>query len=303
MLMSDKEILALEIEREKLILERELRTAEIELDSRRVEIEESRHELAKSEHSLAHAEHARGQWRNPLVVAIFAATIAALGNAIIAWSNGILQRDLEAQKSESLRILEMIKTDGNSELAAENLKFLLKAGLVDNEERLEKLEQFLRDRPPGSGPSTSSGGSAAVAQPFGGEFNHRVPSTPRVVTEVILTDTDTVSVEREVVGLQELRVSYHYLIDENGGIHTLVPEQHVAYHVTGRNSSSIGIGILHKLGTEYPAEQIQSLSALLSDIAIRHKIQPYNVLSRNAVQPDRSQDIEADLESIRSAIQ
>ena len=48
MLMSDKEILALEIEREKLILERELRTAEIELDSRRVEIEESRHELAKS---------------------------------------------------------------------------------------------------------------------------------------------------------------------------------------------------------------------------------------------------------------
>ena len=301
--MSETEILSFEIEREKLKLERELRMAEIDLDSRRVEIEEAKHELAKSEHSLAQAEHIRGQWRNPLVVAIFAATIAALGNAIIALTNGNSQRELEAQKAESLRISEMIKTDGNSELAAENLEFLMKAGLVDDEERLKKLEQFLLDRAPGAGPSTSSGGAAAVVQPFVGEFNHRVPSTTRVVTEVILTDTDTISVEREVNGLQQMRVSYHYLIDENGGIHSLVSEKHIAFHVTGRNSSSIGIGILHKLGTDYPPKQLEALRGLLKEIADRHNIQPYNILSRNAVQPDRSQDIEGQLESIRNAVQ
>ena len=41
-----------------------------------------------------------------------------------------------------------------------------------------------------------------------------MPSEPRIVTEVILTDTDTISVSEEVLGLRKFRVSYHYLIDE-----------------------------------------------------------------------------------------
>lgn len=55
-------------------------------------------------------EQAASGWKNPLVVAIMAASVAALGNALITLTNAKLQRELEDQKSEQARILEMIKT-------------------------------------------------------------------------------------------------------------------------------------------------------------------------------------------------
>lgn len=81
-----------------------------------------------------------------------AATVAAIGNAAVTVVNGILQRQLEDEKSEQTRILEMIKT-GDPDKAANNLEFLLKAGLISDPARQAKLREFLATREPGSGPT------------------------------------------------------------------------------------------------------------------------------------------------------
>ena len=128
--------------------EREKWERELLLKEREVGIKECELELKKQE------QFASG-WKNPLVVAIMAAAVAALGNAAVTMTNGKLQRQLEDQKSEQLRIQEMIKT-GDPDKAAENLKFLLDAGLISNPEIVPKLRDFLAKRKPGSGPTLPS---------------------------------------------------------------------------------------------------------------------------------------------------
>ena len=104
-------------------------------------------------------------WRSPLVVAILAATCAAAGNAVVAIVNGLEQRKVEGQRAEETRILEMIKA-GNPDKAAENLGFLLSAGLIENRDRSDKIRRFLNSRRPGTGPSLpTSGGITQQIEP------------------------------------------------------------------------------------------------------------------------------------------
>src|SRR4051812_45512412 len=113
------------------------------------------------------AEHKRW-W-----VAIVVATVTAFGAGWVASINGSDQRRIErirtiAQielersrvqgqqiieevKAEAARILEMIKT-GDPDKAAENLDFLLKAGLIINKTRRADIERYLKERQPGKGP-------------------------------------------------------------------------------------------------------------------------------------------------------
>ena len=121
---------------DKTTRERELRIQEGELDLKR-------------------AEHAAAHWRNPLVVGIFAAAVAAGGNALVSYTNANSQRELEAQKAEQARILEMIKT-GDPDRAAENLRFLISAGLVTDAPLKKSVTDFLANRKPGSGPTLPS---------------------------------------------------------------------------------------------------------------------------------------------------
>ena len=101
---------------------------------------------------LKRHEQAAAGWRSPLVVAIMAATLAGLSNAVIALVNGGLQRQLEDGRAEQARVLEMIKT-GDPDKAAGNLEFLLNAGLISDSERATKLREFLAKRVPGGGPA------------------------------------------------------------------------------------------------------------------------------------------------------
>ncbi len=125
------------------------------------------------------AEQKRTRWANPLVIAVFAAAAAAAGNGVVAVINGIYQRDLEKTRSdaqidlemhrskdqheieeakaEAARILEVIKT-ADPEKAAENLDFLLKAGLIVNKKRQDDLRSFLDNRQFGEGPNIPPGG-------------------------------------------------------------------------------------------------------------------------------------------------
>ena len=121
-----------ELETEKWRFERDCRIRELHLKEREQANRDAEVELRRNDQRTA-------TWRSPLTVAIFAAALAGASNALVAVVNGSLQRDLEKArreaeiglektKSESNRMLEMIKT-GDSEKAAHNLDFLLKSCL------------------------------------------------------------------------------------------------------------------------------------------------------------------------------
>ena len=136
-------------DREKFEFEREKWRADIAMRGR---------EVAVKEH-----EQATSKWRSPLVVAILAATAAAVGNAVVAVVNGGQQVALENSKAELTRILEMIKT-GDPEAAARNLDFLLNSGLVSDPERTERIASFLQKRPSGTGPALPALNSDALVE-------------------------------------------------------------------------------------------------------------------------------------------
>jgi thiol-disulfide isomerase/thioredoxin len=68
----------------------------------------------------------------PLFVAILAGLVALSGNAVVALIQGRANRDLERKKFEAQLISKAVDVD-DQELAARNLAFLLKAGLVEDE--------------------------------------------------------------------------------------------------------------------------------------------------------------------------
>jgi Trypsin-like peptidase domain len=128
--------------------EREVRVLEREQTTKEKDIE------------LKEKEFRQPGWKNPLVVAILAATVAAAGNAAVAFLNGIQQRNLERERAEEARILEVLKT-GDPDKAAENLTFLLDAGLISNDQTRRQLSQFIEKREPGTGPALAAATSAS----------------------------------------------------------------------------------------------------------------------------------------------
>jgi hypothetical protein len=150
--MPDAPIIAPEnssqIERDKWEFEKDARLREIAIKEREQSSKEG--ELA-----IKRDEHAASQWRNPLIVGIFAAAIAAAGNAWVSYSNANSTRELEAQKAEQARLLEMIKT-GDPDKAAENLRFLINAGLITDAPLRTSVTNYLETRKPGSGTALPS---------------------------------------------------------------------------------------------------------------------------------------------------
>jgi len=98
------------------------------------------------------------------------------------------------------------------------------------------------------------------------------------------------------------KVSAHYLIETSGRVLGLVPETRRAWHAgvacwqgaSDINSRSIGIELVnrgHEWGYHpFPESQLESLHALLSDIAARRGIPPARVLGHSDVAPERKTD-------------
>jgi N-acetylmuramoyl-L-alanine amidase len=100
----------------------------------------------------------------------------------------------------------------------------------------------------------------------------------------------------------EARVSSHYVVDEDGAVLRLVPEQRRAWHAgvsywrghEELNARSIGIEIVnpgHEWGyREFPVLQLASVCDLCLSILSRHPIPPCNIVAHSDVAPDRKQD-------------
>jgi hypothetical protein len=63
--------------------------AERTFREREISIKEREQEIKGAELTLKREEYAVFHWRNPLVAAIFAAAVAASGNAVVAFTNGV----------------------------------------------------------------------------------------------------------------------------------------------------------------------------------------------------------------------
>jgi N-acetylmuramoyl-L-alanine amidase len=100
----------------------------------------------------------------------------------------------------------------------------------------------------------------------------------------------------------EAKVSAHYLVEEDGRIFALVPEERRAWHAgvacwrgeRDINGVSIGIEIVnpgHEFGyRDFPEAQIAALIALLDDVRGRWTVPDARILAHSDVAPDRKQD-------------
>jgi N-acetylmuramoyl-L-alanine amidase len=98
------------------------------------------------------------------------------------------------------------------------------------------------------------------------------------------------------------QVSSHYVVDEDGSVLRLVPEERRAWHAgvshwrghAALNGRSIGVEIVnpgHEWGyRDFPALQVAALCDLCLTILARHPIPARNIIGHSDVAPDRKED-------------
>jgi len=100
----------------------------------------------------------------------------------------------------------------------------------------------------------------------------------------------------------EAKVSSHYVVEEDGRVFRLVPEERRAWHAgvsfwKGQrdvNGASIGIEIVnpgHEFGYRpFPEPQVAAVIGLVADIRARWTIDDGNIVGHSDVAPERKQD-------------
>lgn len=129
---------------------------------------------------------------------------------------------------------------------------------------------------------------------------------PRTVTPsmLVLHYTGMKTGDEAIARLRDpaARVSSHYVVEEDGRVFRLVPEERRAWHAgvsswRGRrnvNGDSIGIEIVnpgHEWGYRpFPDGQIEAVIALISDIRSRWTIEDRDIVGHSDVAPARKDD-------------
>jgi len=133
-------------------------------------------------------------------------------------------------------------------------------------------------------------------------FDDRPDGTPIDMLVLHYTGMETAAAALARLSDPAAEVSAHYLIDEDGTVLALVPEDKRAWHAgvsswrgqTGINARAIGIELVnpgHEFGyRDFPARQIDALADLCRGIVARHPIPPRNVVGHSDVAPRRKTD-------------
>ncbi len=134
--------------------------------------------------------------------------------------------------------------------------------------------------------------------------NHDARPAGARVDMLILHYTGMASAEAALARLCDpaSRVGAHYLVDEDGTICRLAPEERRAWHAgvsvwrgrTDVNAASIGVEIVnpgHEFGYRpFPEAQMAAVAELCRDIVARHPIPARHVLGHSDVAPARRAD-------------
>jgi N-acetylmuramoyl-L-alanine amidase len=121
---------------------------------------------------------------------------------------------------------------------------------------------------------------------------------------ILLHYTGMLSGEEALARLRdpEAKVSSHYLVEEDGRVFRMVPEERRAWHAgvsywrgeTDMNGASVGIEIVnpgHEFGYRpFPDSQIASVIALVADIRTRWTVEDVRIVGHSDVAPTRKQD-------------
>lgn len=124
------------------------------------------------------------------------------------------------------------------------------------------------------------------------------------VTMIVLHYTGMESAQAAIDRLcdPEARVSCHYLVQEDGGVLAMVPEEKRAWHAgkshwrgcTDCNSAGIGIELVnpgHEFGYRpFPEAQVDAVVRLVHEIKDRHQITRGNVVGHSDIAPARKRD-------------
>jgi hypothetical protein len=174
-------------EREKWEADQRVRQEELALKRRELELRES--------------DARRARWWNPLVLAVFTAALAGIGNIVANFYSSSQQRiadaekatqteKLESEKAEATLILEVVKT-GNPDRAAENLKFLVDTKLITSPARRNDIVAYIKQRKEGQGVAIpTSSGSRALSPAYSARVTCAYPTT----TQGTLKDIKAVAV-------------------------------------------------------------------------------------------------------------
>ncbi len=134
--------------------------------------------------------------------------------------------------------------------------------------------------------------------------NHDARSRGAVVDTLVLHYTGMRDPESALARLTDpaAKVSAHYVVDEDGEVLRLVPEERRAWHAgvsfwrghADINGRSIGIELVnpgHEFGYRpFPARQMRAFFELAAGILARHPIPPERVLGHSDVAPSRRRD-------------
>ncbi len=124
------------------------------------------------------------------------------------------------------------------------------------------------------------------------------------IDAIIIHYTDMPSADAALAWMRnpESQVSAHYLIDEKGAIHQLVPDEKRAWHAgvsywqgdTNLNDRSIGIELANPGHTHgyvpFPEPQIESLLSLCQKLRVNWDIPSARIIGHSDIAPQRKQD-------------
>ncbi len=158
-----------DLDHERLKFEQQKWRDELALRQQEIDLKRLGQKSQEDEIKLKREELDRSRWSSPLVVAILGATLAGGLNLIVNVLSASDQRrlddgrarataDLEKEKAEAARILEVVKT-GDPDKAADNLKVLLDTYLITDKDTRVHLQTYLDNREAGQGIALSSAGS------------------------------------------------------------------------------------------------------------------------------------------------
>lgn len=134
--------------------------------------------------------------------------------------------------------------------------------------------------------------------------NHDARPDGAIVDMLILHYTGMPTGAEAIARLRDpaAKVSAHYMVEEDGQVFRLVPEDRRAWHAgvshwrgqTGLNARSIGIEVAnpgHAHGYRaFTALQMAAVCDLCLEVLARHPIPARNVLAHSDVAPDRKED-------------
>lgn len=132
----------------------------------------------------------------------------------------------------------------------------------------------------------------------------------RGVSGIIISETMTPDLESAMRILsQDTSFGYHYLVDTDGSVHALYTEREIAFHASGNNRNTIGIGMIHFLEglapqfnqpyASYSEEQINGLVDLLAILARDHELSITDIRSKQEIYPNLDRDITEHMDDIR----